>query len=129
MQFSDLQIGNRCFSFHGDRILVQYFDDQASQWKVGIISAADGKFLSRVDISLTTQGFPLWAPHDKSVIYGETHSSVTNLWKLSLESGARTPMTAFTSEEIFNGTITSDGKLAMARGHHNTDAIVIRNFH
>ena len=30
----------------GDRIVVKYFDDKASQWKVGILSAADGKFLA-----------------------------------------------------------------------------------
>ena len=62
-------------------------------------------------------------------MYGETHNSVTNLWKLSLDSGARTPLTSFTSEEIFNSVITADGTLVMARGHHHTDAILIRNFH
>jgi eukaryotic-like serine/threonine-protein kinase len=126
---SDLQIQSHSFSHHGDRIVVKYFDDKATQWKVGILSAADGKFLRPVDVTLTTQGFPMFTPDDKGLVYGETHSSVTNLWKLSLDSGARTPLTSFTSDEIFNSVITADGTLVMARGHHHTDAILIRNFH
>ncbi|MGA3055436.1 MAG: protein kinase [Candidatus Korobacteraceae bacterium] len=128
-QFSDLQIQSQSFSHRGDRILVLYFDDKASQWNVGIISAADGKFLGPVDVTLTTQGFPMFTRDDKGVIYGETHNSVTNLWKLSLDSGARVPLTSFNSEQIFNSVITPEGTLVMARGHHNTDAILIRNFH
>jgi eukaryotic-like serine/threonine-protein kinase len=129
VQVSDLQINNLSFSHRGDRILVKYFDDQASQWKVGILSAADGKFVRAVDISLNTQGFPMFTPDDKGLLYGETHNSVSNLWKLALDSGARTPVTNFTAEEIFNSVMTPDGKLVMARGHHHTDAILIRNFH
>ncbi len=129
VQFSELQIQDQSFSHRGDRILVQYFDDKTSQWKVALVSAADGKFLGPVDVTLTTQGFPMFMPDDKSVAYGETHNSVTNLWKLSLNSDARTPLTSFTSEEIFNSAISPDGTLVMARGHHNTDAILIRNFH
>ena len=129
VQVSALQIENQAFPHSGDRILVQYFDDKASQWKVGILSAADGKFLRPVDVTLTTEGFPMFTPDDKGAVYGKTHNSVSNLWKLSLDSGTRTQLTSFTSEEIFNSVITPDGTLVMARGHHNTDAILIRNFH
>jgi Tol biopolymer transport system component len=129
VQVSDLQIAGQSLSHRGDRIVIKYFDDKASQWKVGLLSAADGKFLGPVDISLTTQGFPLFTPDDKGLLYGETHNSVTNLWKLSLDTGARTPVTNFTSDEIFNSVMTPDGTLVMARGHHHTDAILIRNFH
>ncbi len=126
---SDLQIQSHSLSHHGDRIIVKYFDDKATQWKVGLLSAADGKFLGPVDISLTSQGFPMFTPDDKGLVYGETHNSVTNLWKLALDTGARTPLTSFTSDEIFNSVITPDGTLVMARGHHHTDAILIRSFH
>jgi len=129
VQVSELQIENHAFSHRGDSILVEYFDTQASQWKVGIISATDGRFLRPVDVTLTTEGFPLFTPDDKGVLYGENHNSVTNIWKLSLDTGARSPLTSFTSEEIFNSVITPDGTLVMARGHHDTDAILIRNFH
>ena len=129
VQVSELQIITQSFSHRGDRMLVQYFDDKAAQWKVGILSAADGKFRGQVDVTLTTQGFPLFMPDDKSVAYYETHNSVTNLWRLSLDSGARTPLTSFTSELIFNAAITREGTLLMARGHSNSDAILIRNFH
>ena len=34
VQVSDLQTENQSFSHRGDRIVVKYFDDKASQWKV-----------------------------------------------------------------------------------------------
>jgi TolB protein len=46
VQVSDLQMGYPSFSHRGDRILVQYYDDKSSEWKVGIISAVDGKLLT-----------------------------------------------------------------------------------
>jgi Tol biopolymer transport system component len=128
VQVSDLQMGNPSFSHRGDRILVQYYDDKASQWKVGIISASDGKLLQTADISLANQGFPLFSPDDKSLIYGETHDAVTNLWKKPVTGGEGTQFTHFPSEQIFNSVITPDGKLVMARGHIQSDAILIRNF-
>jgi len=129
VEVSDLQITNHYFSHRGDRIVVNYYDNKASQWKVGMLSAVDGKFLGPVDISLTTQGFPMFMPDDKALVYGETHNSVTNLWKLSLDTGVRTQLTNFSSDEIFNSVIAPDGTLVMARGRHHTDAILIRNFH
>jgi serine/threonine protein kinase len=128
VQVSEIQIGSYSLSHRGDRILAEYFDDQAAQWKMGIISATDGKLLGPVDLSIATQ-FPMFTPDDKGLLYGETHNSVTNVWKLSLDTGARTQITNFTSDEIFNAAITPDGTLVIARGHHHTDAILVRNFH
>jgi serine/threonine protein kinase/Tol biopolymer transport system component len=128
VQVSELQMSFPSFSHRGDRILVQYYDDKSSQWKVGIISAADGKLLQTADISLATQGFPLFSPDDKSLLYGETHNSVTNLWKKPVSGGEGIQFTHFPSEQIINGVMTPDGKLVMARGHIQSDAILIRNF-
>jgi serine/threonine protein kinase len=128
VQVSDLQSGLPSFSHRGDRVLVQYYDDKSSQWKVGIISAAEGKLLQTVDISLVNQGFPMFSPDDKNLIYGETHNSVTNLWKKPVSGGEGTQFTHFPSEQIFNSVVTPDGKLITARGHTQSDAILIRNF-
>jgi len=129
VQVSPLQINNISVSHAGDRILVEYFDEPSSLWKVGIISASDGKFLQTVDISLATQGFPMFQPDDKGVLFGETHNSVTNLWKMSLSGGSPVQFTHFSSEQIFNSVLTADGKLVMGRGHIQSDAILIKNFH
>jgi len=128
VQVSDLQMGCPSFSHRGDRILVQYYDDKSSEWKVGIVSAVDGKLLETADISLANQGFPLFSPDDKSLIYGETHNSVANLWKKPVSGGEGTQITHFPSELIFNSVMTPDGKLVTARGHTQSDAILIRNF-
>ncbi|HEX8838138.1 MAG TPA: protein kinase [Candidatus Acidoferrum sp.] len=128
VQLSDLQMSNPSVSHAGDRILVRYYDEQASQWKAGIISATDPRIPKPVDISLTSQGFPSLSPDDKSLIYGETHNSVTNLWKKPVAGGEGRQFTHFTTELIFNSVITPDGKLVMSRGHIQSDAILIRNF-
>ncbi len=127
-QLSNLQIQNAAVSHGGDRILIQYFDEKSSDWRVGILSAVDGKLLQTPDITLVTQGFPGWSPDDKSVLYGETHNGVTNLWKLPIDGGTPTQFTHFTSEQILNSAITSDGTLVMGRGHFQSDAILIHNF-
>jgi serine/threonine protein kinase/Tol biopolymer transport system component len=128
VELSDLQMCNPTVSHAGDRILVRYYDEKGSQWKVGIISVADARTVQPVDLSLVSQGFPAFSPDDKSLIYGETHNSVTNLWKKPVTGGEATQFTHFPSEQIFNSVITSDGKLVMARGHIQSDAILIRNF-
>ena len=128
VQVSDLQMKDPSVSHAGDRILVQYYEEKSSQWMVGIIAATDGRLLQTADISLATQGFPSFSPDDKSLIYGETHNSVANLWKKPVTGGEGTQFTRFSSEEIFNSVITPDGKLVMGRGHVQSDAIVIRNF-
>ena len=128
VEVSDVQMSTPSFSHRGDRLLVQYYDDTSSQWKVGIISADDGKLLQTTDISVANQGFPLFSPDDKSLIYGETHNSVSNLWKKPISGGERTQLTHFPSEQIINAAMTADGKLVMARGHIQSDAILIRNF-
>jgi Tol biopolymer transport system component len=128
VQISDLQMSVPSFSHSGDRILVRYYDEKSKQWLVGIISAADGKLLQTADISLAAQGFPLFSPDDKSLLYGETHNSVTNLWMKPVAGGEGTQFTHFPSELIFNSFMTPDGTLVMARGHVQSDAVLIRNF-
>lgn len=128
VQVSDLQMKDPSVSHAGDRILVRYYDEKSSQWIVGIISAADGRLLQTADLSLATQGFPTFSPDDKSLIYGETHNSVANLWKKPVSGGEGAQFTHFSSEQIFNSVITPDGKLVMGRGHIQSDAILIRNF-
>jgi len=41
----------------GDRFLAQYFDDKGSQWKLGML-AGDGRFLRRVEVSITNPRVP-----------------------------------------------------------------------
>jgi hypothetical protein len=121
-------MGNPSFSHRGDRILVQYYDDKSSEWKVGIISAVDGKLLETADISVAKQGFPLFSPDDKSLIYGETHNSLAiSGRKLSVAASGRKSLT-FPSELMFDSVMTPDSKLVMARGHTQSDAILVRNF-
>ena len=89
-------MGNPSFSHRGDRILVQYYDDKSSEWKVGIISAVAGKLLETADISLAKQGFPLFSPDDRSLIYGHDSRRQTRhgAWPHSVrrDSGPQLPL-------------------------------------
>ena len=116
-------------SHRGDRMTARYYDDATSQWRIGVISAADGKLLQSFDVQLGENGrTPAWTPDDDGVVYVDSRDQVMNLWKLQLKSGARTQLTHFPSDVIFSYAVSSSGQLAVARGRIDSDAVLIRNF-
>ena len=62
------------------------------------------------------------------MVYLDIRDQIMNLWKLQLNSGVRTQLTHFPSDVIFSYAVSSTGKLAIARGRVDSDAVLIRNF-
>jgi Tol biopolymer transport system component len=67
--------------------------------------------------------------HDgKSVVYAIYENSTENLWQQPLDGSAGKQLTSFTSERIQDFHWSFDGtKLAMVRGHNDSDVVLIRN--
>jgi Tol biopolymer transport system component len=130
MQVTEFQAETPGMSHRGDRMVARYYDDKTLGWKIGVISTADGKLLQVLDLNPGINGgTPAWLPSDDAVVYLESRNQIPNLWKLSLKTGERTPLTHFTTSEVlFSYDINSDGKLVMGRGRVDSDAILIRNF-
>ena len=130
VQVTEYQAEIPAMSHRGDRMVARYYDEKILQWKIGVISTADGKLLQVLDLNPGLNGgTPSWLPGDEAVLYYETKNQIANLWKLSLKTGERTQLTHFTTPEVlFSYDIDSNGRLIMARGRVDSDAVLIRNF-
>ena len=124
---SPLQIQGAQMSFQGDRLLVSYYDTASSKWRFGIMNPADGKMSTTFDLP-GTAGNPTWTADDKGIAYTDTQNGVGNLWRVDVNGQHPTQITHFSDDEILNYAILRDGKLVVAKGKANSDAILLRNF-
>ncbi len=124
---SPLQIQGAQVSYKGDRLLVNYYDEPQSKWRFGIMNPGDGKITSSFEIP-ESAGNPSWTADDSGITYANTLNGVTNLWKVDLNGEHPAQLTHFTDGYIFTYSWLRDGKLAIAKGNFNSDAILIRNF-
>ena len=59
-----------------------------------------------------------------------TRNHASNIWKLLLTGGAPIQITNFPTGEIFAFSWSRDGKhLALSRGQHKTDVVMMSGFH
>ena len=69
-----------------------------------------------------------FAPDPKAVVYVVREKGVDNLWEQPLDSSLPRQLTHFTSERIQRFRFSPDGtKLAIERGHVESDAILLRD--
>jgi Tol biopolymer transport system component/phage shock protein PspC (stress-responsive transcriptional regulator)/predicted Ser/Thr protein kinase len=69
-----------------------------------------------------------FAPDPKAVVYVVREKGVDNLWEQPLDSSAARQLTHFTSERIQRFRFSPDGsKLAIERGHVESDAVLLRD--
>ena len=69
-----------------------------------------------------------FAPDGKSIVYTVREKGVGNLWMQPLDGSAPHPLTHFTSEEIDKFLFSKDGtKIAIERGHNESDAVILRD--
>ena len=129
VQITQFQAQTPRVSHRGDRMTAVYYDDATAQWRLGVLSTSDGKLLQPLDVPRGENGGPPpWTQDDDGVVYLETRDQISNLWKLQLKSGTRTQLTHFSSDAIFGFGVSSTGRLAIARGRMESDAVLIRNF-
>ncbi len=77
--------------------------------------------------SLSYRGFH-WSPDGKGIVYIDTISGVSNLWKLPLDGGPAKKVTDFKSDRIYSFAYARDGRtLALARGGDTPDAVLIKD--
>ena len=129
IQVTQFQAETPEVSHHGDRMTARVYDDATAHWRIGVISTSDGKLLQTLELTpLENGGTPAWTPDDDGVVYVDIRDQIPNLWKFQLKTGARTQLTHYTSDNIFNYAVSSTGQLAMGRGRTDSDAVLIRNF-
>ena len=126
-QICDLKAQALDVSPDGQSLLVDYFDETANRFRPGILSVANGKITRPLELPETGNS-PKWMPQGYTVSYVDNRNGIGNIWKLPLNGSPAVPMTRFTSEEIVDYGLASDGKVVLARGHRNSEVILIRDF-
>ncbi len=101
------------------------FDEKTLVRRAVVISWDGGEPLHTFDFR---SGFT-WSPDSRSLDYVEVRNGIANLWRQPLVGGKPRQVTHFTSDEMFNGAWSHDGKqLAVVRGRWRSDVVLISNF-
>ena len=120
-----------------DGSLLAYFfsDSETNRPKIAVIKFDGGAPVKTFDLpvtsgtslyeSLSYRGFH-WSPDGRALVYINTLSGISNLWRQPLDGNAPKQITNFKSDLIYNFAYSRDGRiLAFARGSHTRDAVLI----
>jgi Tol biopolymer transport system component len=96
---------------------------------LSVVSADSGKILYAFEAPAGMQVFG-WSGDGRALHYVLTRGGVGNIWEQALTGGPAKQLTYFKSELIRDFDWSRDGKrLAVARGHLNSNVVLISNFH
>ena len=96
---------------------------------LSVVSAESGKVLHSFEAPAGMQVFG-WSGDGRALNYVLTRGGVGNIWEQPLTGGTARQITRFKSELIREFDWSHDGKqLAVARGHLNSNVVLISNFH
>lgn len=113
----------------GASIAYFYLDKDApsSPWRIGVISFADGAFVTRVEIPPTAiSRFMRWTPDGKALAYIANEGEVSNIWVKPVHGGAAKKLTNFQTETVVAFDWSPDGKqLLISRGTKTSDVVII----
>ena len=120
------------------KLLAYFFNDQQTKRpKLAVINVEGGAPVKTFDLpvsslSIYESGFSSlyrgfhWSPDGRALVYINTLSGVSNLWRQPLDGGRPRQITDFESDLIYNFAYARDGRtLALARGSHTRDAVLI----
>jgi Tol biopolymer transport system component len=117
-----------CPHFSPDSRFVSYV-----RWpdKIGVVTAPGGTKVAE----FSTEQAPIlnvgarWTPDGKSLVYIVRKKGLSNLWRQPMDGSPPSPLTDFTSGEIYNFAFSSDAKkLILARGYPTRNAMLMK-FH
>ena len=70
-----------------------------------------------------------WTPDGQALVFRDSTSYVSNLWKQSLAGGSPRQFTNFKTDTIFNYTYSRDGQhLILSRGRTTINVVLIKDF-
>jgi Tol biopolymer transport system component len=102
--------------------------NMAARPRMVIAPVSGGPPIYSFERMLGTGGFLRWAPDGRGIDFAVTRSSVSNFWRQPLPGGAPKQLTQFSSELIFGGTWSGDGKsLVLARGIPSADIVLLNS--
>lgn len=119
----------------GELLAYSFSDPQTKRPKIAVVKFDGGALVKTFDLPVTSgtnlfetlsyRGFH-WSPDGRALIYINTLSGVSNLWRQPLDGSTAKQITDFKSDLIYNFAYSRDGhELALARGSHTRDAVLI----
>jgi Tol biopolymer transport system component len=130
-KISDLTINAGFFdvSPDGHAIAFATVDHAAGHEEKLILLAPDtGQMQKSVPFQRPRTGLLRFARDSKSLIYTTRENGVDNLWQQPLDGSPGKQLTSFKAEHIWDFHWSWDGgKLAMVRGHTDSDVVLIRD--
>jgi Tol biopolymer transport system component len=90
--------------------------------RIVVIPTAGGA-MKRFD---TVPASGTWSPDGKALIYVDTSEGVSNLMRQPVTGGTPSPLTKFTSEQIFGYAVSADQRqVALVRGRVTSDVVLV----
>jgi Tol biopolymer transport system component len=126
VQLTDYPTGWTDISPDGKFIALRFKLDNASPWKLGIITTEGGKPIKSFDFKQNSQLH--WSPDGESITYIKIENGVSNVWAQPVSSEPPKQLTKFTAETILGFDWSKDNNLICARGYQARDPILISNF-
>jgi serine/threonine protein kinase/Tol biopolymer transport system component len=103
--------------------------DHANGHEVNLaLVATDTGKVRELKFERETAGLIHFTHDGKGVVYAIRENGIDNLWQQPLDGSAGKQLTSFKSEHIFDFHWSPDGsKLALVRGHDDSDVVLMRN--
>jgi Tol biopolymer transport system component len=128
---SDVQMQGVFFDISPDGSTVAFatIDHAAGhEEKLALVSTDKGETRKLVEFQRPRQGPIRYSRDGKSVVYTVRENGNDNLWQQPLDGSRGKQLTSFRSEHIWDFHWSWDGsKLAMVRGHTDSDVVLIRD--
>jgi len=112
----------------GSQLACTYRTDEADNWKIAILSYADGRVLKTLPLPFPYNQIIRWTPDGKALTYLEQKNGVHNVWQQPLDGSRATQITDFTEDQIFYYDWTAGAQLALSRGGTKRNVVLIKDF-
>jgi eukaryotic-like serine/threonine-protein kinase len=124
--------GPPAISPDGKTLIFSYREPALSPVRLAYLSLAadgtsDGVLRGFEPKDTPRRGFLRWTNDGRAIAYLKTEVGVSNIWLQPFPEGTPRQLTNFDSEQIYNFAFSSDGRLAVTRGHESSDVVLIRS--
>jgi serine/threonine protein kinase len=96
------------------------------EWEIVPLSGGSPQKLN-IQVPIADASNYAWSPDGKSILYVHEENGAGNIWSAPLDGKAPRKLTAFDSELVFAFDVSPDNRLAISRGSHVNDVVLIKN--
>lgn len=124
---SSYAVGALAVSPDGRWLAYAHYDEERG-WMTGVLPASGGEVV-RLFGWHGFRGLTRWTPDSRALLFIENRHPVANLFRQPLAGGEPARVTSFKEDRVMNFDLSPDGRtLALARGNHYSDVVLITNF-